>query len=63
MPQSQHIDFIAAAYAAGILVIAALITWVALDYRAQRRKLAELETQGVTRRSAAARAAIAKEDA
>jgi heme exporter protein D len=60
MPEPQHIDFIAAAYAAGMVVIAALIAWVTLDYRAQRRVLAELETQGVTRRSAPARAETAK---
>ena len=60
MPEPEHIDFIAAAYAAGIVVIAALIAWVTLDCRAQRRMLAELETQGVTRRSATARAETAK---
>jgi hypothetical protein len=34
------------------VVIAALIAWVMLDYRLQRRILAELETKGVSRRSA-----------
>ena len=29
----------------------ALIAWVVLDYRAQRRMLADLEARGVTRRS------------
>jgi heme exporter protein D len=52
MQMTAHIDFIAAAYVAAIVVIGALIAWVMLDYRLQRRILAELETQGVTRRSA-----------
>jgi len=67
MQATAHIDFILAAYAAGIVVIAALIAWVVLDYRAQRRTLADLEMQGVSRRSVPARAEAvkraAKEDA
>jgi heme exporter protein D len=67
MQATAHIDFILAAYAAGIVVIAALIAWVVLDYRAQRRTLADLEMQGISRRSAAARGEAvtrtAKEDA
>jgi heme exporter protein D len=55
MPATAHIDFIAAAYGASIVVIAALIAWVALDYRIQRRILAELEAQGIARRSAPVR--------
>ena len=34
-----------------LLVVLALIAWVVLDHRAQQRRLAELEAQGVTRRS------------
>ena len=52
MPATAHIEFIVAAYAAGVVVIVALIAWVMLDYRWQRRILAELETKGVSRRSA-----------
>jgi len=67
MQATAHIDFILAAYAAGIVVIAALIAWVVLDYRAQRRTLADLEMQGISRRSVPARAEAvkraAKEDA
>ena len=33
-----------------------LVAWVTLDYRAQQRMLAELEAQGVTRRSEPTRA-------
>jgi hypothetical protein len=34
-----------------LIVIAALIAWVTLDYRVQRRILTELERQGLSRRS------------
>jgi heme exporter protein D len=67
MQATAHIDFVLAAYAAGIAVIGALIAWVTLDYRAQRITLAELEMQGISRRSATARSEsikrTAKEDA
>jgi hypothetical protein len=66
MGATAHIDFIAAAYAAGLFVIVALIAWVTLDYRLQQRTLAELEGQGQRRRSAAMREApvdAAREDA
>jgi heme exporter protein D len=52
MQATTHIEFIVAAYGAGVAVIVALIAWVMVDYRLQRRILAELETKGVTRRSA-----------
>jgi heme exporter protein D len=51
METTAHIDFIAASYAAAVIVIGALIAWVTLDYRTQRRTLSELEQQGVTRGS------------
>lgn len=51
METTAHIDFIAAAYAVAVIVVGALIAWVALDYRAQGRKIADLELQGFTRRS------------
>ena len=47
-----HGDFIFAAYLAAFAVFALLLIWVALDYRALRRTLAELENEGVVRRSA-----------
>jgi heme exporter protein D len=52
MAATTHIEFIVAAYIAGVIVIVALIGWVMLDYRLQRRILAELETKGVSRRAA-----------
>ncbi len=56
METTAHIDFIAASYAAAVIVIGALVAWVSLDYRAQRRTLAELELQGFTRGSGLPRA-------
>ena len=46
----SHADFIIVAYAIAALVIIGLIVWVELDNRAQRRTLAKLHAQGVTRR-------------
>ena len=51
MNLGPHADFIVAAYALTVFVVAALIVWVALDYSAQRRILGDLEERGVTRRS------------
>ncbi|HYV69489.1 MAG TPA: heme exporter protein CcmD [Pseudolabrys sp.] len=51
MNLGPHADFIIAAYAVTIFVIAALIAWVVLDYSAQRRILGGLEERGITRRS------------
>ena len=55
MTEAAHTGFIIAAYAAGVIVVVGLCAWVMLDYRAQRRNLADLERRGVTRRSAPAR--------
>ena len=63
MATTAHLDFILAAYAAAVVVIGGLIAWVMLDYRAQRHTLAQLEMQGFVRRSAAARAGQAMEQA
>jgi len=49
-----HLPFIVGSYAAAGVVIAVLIAWVTLDFRAQRRALTELEARGLTRRSASA---------
>jgi heme exporter protein D len=64
MEAINHLPFIVGSYAAAFVVIAGLIVWVMLDFRAQRRALADLETRGFARRSAAAPAgaALAKEE-
>ena len=48
---SPHALYVAAAYAASALVLAALIGWILLDGRARKRDLAELEAEGIRRRS------------
>ena len=53
MHLGPYAAFILAAYAAAALVVGALVAWVVLDFRAQKRVLGELEAHGVTRRSAA----------
>jgi heme exporter protein D len=55
MNLGPHAAFIWWAYGIALLVVLSLIAWVAIDHRAQRRHLARLEAQGVTRRSAPAR--------
>jgi heme exporter protein D len=52
MNLGPHAAFIVAAYAAAVAVVAGLVAWVALDFRAQKRVLGDLEAHGVTRRSA-----------
>jgi heme exporter protein D len=51
MNLGPHADFIVAAYAVTVFVVATLIGWIVLDYSAQRRILDHLEDSGVTRRS------------
>jgi heme exporter protein D len=53
MNLGAHAAFILVSYAAAIVVVAALVAWVVVDFRAQRRALGDLEAHGVTRRSAA----------
>jgi heme exporter protein D len=63
MGAANHMGFIVASYAAAVAIVGALIAWVGLDYRAQRRRLADLEMRGVTRRSAPPRPEPAIEQA
>jgi heme exporter protein D len=51
MNLGPHADFIVAAYAVTIFVVAALAAWIALDYSIQQRILGDLEGRGITRRS------------
>jgi heme exporter protein D len=48
---STHDLYVAAAYAATVVVLSGLIGWILLDQRARRRELAELEASGIRRRS------------
>jgi heme exporter protein D len=51
MNLGPHAAFIVAAYAVAMAVVLTLIVWVVVDYRAQRRLLAELERRGISRKS------------
>ncbi|MBI3433467.1 MAG: heme exporter protein CcmD [Proteobacteria bacterium] len=51
MALGPHAIFIVVAYAAAVLVVGALVAWVMLDHRTQRRRLAELEKRGQARRA------------
>jgi heme exporter protein D len=51
MNLGTHAGFIIAAYAVALVVVVALIVWVALDYRSQRRLLGDLEQSGIKRRA------------
>lgn len=51
MNLGPHAAFIVASYGAAAVLVAALVLWVWLDFRAQNRALAALEAQGVRRRS------------
>jgi heme exporter protein D len=60
MEHIDHLPFIVASYAAATIVIGLLIVWIMLDYRAQRRALADLEMRGIGRRSAGAARTMAE---
>lgn len=61
MEAINHLPFIVGSYVAAFVVIAGLIAWVTIDFRAQRRALADLEMRGFARRSAAPTAAVLAE--
>ena len=63
MQATSHIAFIVASYAAAFAVVGGLIGWVMLDFRAQKRALADLEMRGLTRRSASVRSERTMEEA
>jgi len=46
-----YTSFIVASYLAVALMVVILIVWIALDYRAQKRRLHELDQSGIVRRS------------
>jgi heme exporter protein D len=51
MTLGPYASFIVSSYALVALVLVLLISWIALDYRSQTRRLREFEEGGVTRRS------------
>ncbi|QND51155.1 heme exporter protein CcmD [Phyllobacterium sp. 628] len=48
---TAHTAFVLASYGTSVVVLAALIGWIFIDQRVQRRALQELETRGIRRRS------------
>jgi len=52
MSLGPYTSFIVTSYALVVAVVAALIVWIARDYRRQRQILRDLEASGITRRSA-----------
>ena len=63
MEAINHMPFIVGSYAAGCVIIGALIAWVAIDFRVQRRAIADLEMRGIARRAAPERASAALAEA
>ena len=51
MSLGPYTSFIATSYALVAIVVLLLILWVAVDYRAQKARLRDLEASGMTRRS------------
>jgi heme exporter protein D len=51
MDLGPYTTFIGISYLAVALVVALLIGWIALDYRAQKLRLRALEQSGIVRRS------------
>jgi heme exporter protein D len=51
MSLGPYTTFIVTSYLVVLVVVVVLIAWIAIDYRRQKRHLAELESEGVSRRS------------
>jgi heme exporter protein D len=51
MSLGPYATFIVTSYLVVLIIVALLIGWIAIDYRNQQRRLNELESEGVTRRS------------
>jgi heme exporter protein D len=51
MSLGPYTSFILASYLVVLAVVALLIAWIAIDYRRQKKRLNELESDGIVRRS------------
>ena len=51
MSLSPYTAFIVTSYLVVLAIVVLLIAWIAIDYRRQKRRLSELESAGITRRS------------
>ena len=52
MSLGPYTTFIVTSYLVVFVVVTMLIAWIAVDYRRQKKRLNELESGGITRRSA-----------
>lgn len=57
MDLGPHAAFIWVSYAVAVVVLAALVGWLAFDGRRQQRLIDELDSRGVRRRSGRGRGA------
>jgi heme exporter protein D len=51
MSLGPYATFIATSYLVVLVVVVLLIMWIVIDYRSQKRRLRELESEGIVRRS------------
>ena len=51
MSLGPYATFIATSYLVVLVVVLLLILWIVIDYRGQKRRLSELESEGIVRRS------------
>ncbi|MFZ0764396.1 heme exporter protein CcmD [Bradyrhizobium sp.] len=51
MSLGPYTTFIVTSYLVVLAVVVLLIAWIAVDYRRQKRRLSELESDGISRRS------------
>ena len=51
MALGPYTNFIVTSYLVVLVVVVFLMAWIAIDYRRQKQRLSELETEGVRRRS------------
>ncbi|MGD9921625.1 MAG: heme exporter protein CcmD [Pseudorhodoplanes sp.] len=63
MDLGPHATFIIASYAATAFILAMLIGWIVAENRALKRRLADLESRGIKRRSDERKAAPRKSEA
>ena len=58
MSLGPYTSFILTSYLVVLAVVALLIAWIAIDYRRQKKRLNELESGGIVRRSSRSTADI-----
>jgi len=56
MSLGPYTSFILTSYLVVLAVVVLLIAWIAIDYRRQKKRLNELESDGIVRRSASSTA-------